>query len=103
MNFQVSDKVVYVDDSPPKFPLHHWDCPNGIPVLGQVYTVRGLNIASDGLLGLKLVGLLCLMAKTGREVGFLASRFRKLEEVQLIARVLKSQTKPNKQPICPQP
>jgi hypothetical protein len=78
VSFNVSDKVVCVDASP-------WKCGGflrgmTIPLVqGAVYVVRYYSERT----GLYLVGVtMPIHPWTGNEVGFIESRFRKLEEVQ---------------------
>lgn len=93
MNFQVSDKVVLVDDQ-------NWHDPipgMALPRLGEVYVVRDVWVSNDDFqeVVVQLVGFpeyLTPILKIRR--GFRAKRFRKLEEVQLIVKALKHQNTP---------
>jgi hypothetical protein len=81
--FNVSDKLVCVDDSP------NANTGETVPLKkGAIYVVRGMDLDEDilGMVGVLLVGLTTGVRTcrdgTGGELGFAASRFRKLSEVQ---------------------
>ena len=89
MSFKISEKVVCVDDQ-------NWTkenkTPQGYPIKGKVYVVRDTRINMRQL-GLMLVGLVTY-GISGEEVGFRASRFRRLEEIQAENKLKKSQKQP---------
>lgn len=92
MNFKVSDRVVCVRDHVSK--RNVFEHPNGMIVRGQTYVVSGIYHAPNGI-GLRIVGLpsFYIPSRTGIDVGWHHLRFRLLEEVQLIASVLKERKK----------
>jgi hypothetical protein len=79
-NFQVGDKVVCVDDSPPK---NTCDCQVGKNQLrkGAVYVVRGtVNIGGGGIY---LVGIWSITCRDySIEHPFISSRFRLLSDLR---------------------
>lgn len=78
--FKRHDKVVCVNDEFERsvfgIPEKEFDAPHGVPIKGQVYTVRSVANGQLGTQGLFLVGLQTSI--DGREVGFNSTRFRKV-------------------------
>ncbi len=90
--FQVSDKVVCVNDQPRDLSVRHhyamW------PTQGTVYDVRGLVVGycqSGPATGLLLTGLHNPLCADGYEYAFHYDRFRKLDEVQAENRARQAQ------------
>lgn len=82
MNYSISDKVVCINDT--KVPSHSgevgdYEFPDGYIEKGIVYVVNGF-VTNTPHVGLRLVGLRCLSAKLGTELGWSTTRFRLLNE-----------------------
>lgn len=83
MSFQVSDKVVCVDDK--GFPPHIIPNISHLPIEGEVYVVRAVNHdpGSNNRPYVLLVGFTgSIEPRSGLEYGFAAYRFRKLSDVK---------------------
>ena len=83
MSFQVSDKVVCVDDSP-STANNHWRG-RDLPILkGEVYVIQAVweCVKPRGVVVCDLVGIASDTNPNGRPIGFRISRFRKLTEIQ---------------------
>lgn len=78
MSFNISDKVVCVDDK--NWRHQHLDIeqPNGLPVKGCVYCVSGMRNSE----AVTLVGLPGIHRPTGIDIGYMPSRFRLLSEIK---------------------
>ena len=70
----VNDKLVCIDATNQRIDLA--DTPDGLLLRGQVYCVSGMTECG----GVRLTGLRAISARTGKEVGFDASRFCPLEQ-----------------------
>ncbi len=57
--------------------------PNGLPKKNEIYVISGFNISSTGILGLLITGF-PVFTHTGKDIGFQAWRFRKLEDIREI-------------------
>lgn len=79
--FQVSDKVVCVDDSPGR------SCREKHLVLGMIYVIEGFNDKGPNDFGLWL---------TGQPKPWLATRFRKLSDIKAENALKNKQTEPVK-------
>lgn len=80
--FEVSDKVVCIDDGPGNGKNKYLGKP--LPIhKGVIYVVSGTAISCTGIPMLYLVGInMDISPITGREYGFRACRFRKLSEIK---------------------
>lgn len=89
MNFQISDKVVCVDDKPGPF-SHQYVYANGYVKKDEVYTVEEVVIQYGRLINggkghwdsLLLVGKPSFNLKSGNIVGFSTRRFRRLQDLK---------------------
>jgi len=102
MNFQISDKVVCVDDSPSPF-ADAYTYPQGHVKRGTVYTVSSTeeiigSLVKGGAWGtwvaLNLVGCNALHKRTGLLTGWCSERFRRLEELKDEARARNTEHSP---------
>lgn len=90
MSFNISDKVICVDDHAPK------DGWVGSPVeQGVIYVVRDvwLTTYAPHRAIIQLVGFPEIKNKFGRRIGYRVARFRKLSEVQAENRAIHEQFK----------
>lgn len=80
MKLRQNDKVICVNDDFRRsvfgIPGQEFHVPHGLPIRGQLYTVRRAEVGEQGTQGLFLVGLQTFLK--GREVGFNSTRFRKV-------------------------
>jgi len=56
--------------------------PNGIPQLDTVYVVKNTYTNISGVQVLQLAGLPCIHKESGKETGFDARQYRKLDEIK---------------------
>lgn len=97
MNFQISDKVVCVDDKPKTFKIypHLFSIPCGFVRAGEVYVVSGLSSTPKGVVTLILVGKPAIYIHAQwKDMGWGAHRFRRLEELKDEARASKKTVLP---------
>ena len=74
---KAGDRVMCVDVNWLSFlPEYAW-CGEEHPVLGGVYTIRGIRKTGGCLLG----GIVNPLGDSGEECGFLQSHFRKLDDI----------------------
>lgn len=85
MNFQISDKVVCVDDSLNSMATEFHN-PNGHVVKGEIYVVTGLDDGENGE-GLFLVGKPTMWRDI--ETSWRMARFRRLEDIKALAKISK--------------
>ncbi len=84
MNFNISDKVVCIDDTPGVRP-YQYHYPNGFVKKGQVYCVESVleyRFTEGVLLSLFIVGCPRFWKVTGANIPWAARRFRKLEDIK---------------------
>lgn len=102
MNFQVSDKVVCVDDDFNVTGEEFWTRPNGKPKKDTVYVVSRVvylkcifeGARHENLPMLVIVGLPSICSWTNKDDGFVARRFRKLDEIKEKNRLKQLQSQP---------
>lgn len=100
--FQISDKVVCVDDSESTGKkLGQFIFPNGYVKLGQVYDVRGSvpqafysGRGRNKIDSVLITGVPAISVRSNTDVGFDPLRFRKLDEIREENRRKKSLTQP---------
>jgi len=82
--WSVGQKVLCIDDS---FPRYIADWCDALPIAGNVYTIRGIQLGDDPITGVYDLGLLLEEISSprkanGSEAGFFHTRFVSSLEVQ---------------------
>jgi len=83
---KIGDKVVNIGRLPSHPDLGgkpiDFRFPQGFPVVGAVYVIRGFYLSQGQHLGLHLVGLSAIHIASGVETGFYSEEYRLLDEVK---------------------
>lgn len=80
-DMRIGEKVVCADDIWDVSRFERFYFPNGLPVKGKTYVVRGID-RHNGIDALLLTGFPAILCETNSDWGFIASRFRSLSEVK---------------------
>lgn len=78
----VGDKVVRIENpATAELAEARFTHPGGVPEKGRVYIVGSLYVTKkEGILRLRINGMPCINKRAGEDWGWLARRFRKLED-----------------------